>query len=78
MVFSAARAWLQAMTPAAATQKLRNIIASPPSLFGESLLSDRAILFAEFWQSAIDVVDASTPLTIRPGDIPIGLTRKLP
>jgi hypothetical protein len=26
MVFSAARAWLQAMTPAAATQTIRNIM----------------------------------------------------
>jgi hypothetical protein len=37
MVFSAARAWLQAMTPAAATQKIRNIMISPPGLFGQSL-----------------------------------------
>jgi hypothetical protein len=30
MVFSAARAWLQAMTPAAATQTIRNIMVSLP------------------------------------------------
>jgi hypothetical protein len=33
-------------------------------------LTERAMPFAEFWQSAFDAVDAGTPLTIRPGDIP--------
>jgi hypothetical protein len=35
-----------------------------------AFLVDRAMPFAEYWQSAIDAVDDGTPLTIRPGDIP--------
>jgi hypothetical protein len=33
-------------------------------------LVDRAMPFAEYWQSAIDAADDATPLTIRPADIP--------
>src|ERR1700730_14269837 len=33
-------------------------------------LTERAMPFAAFWESAIDAVDDGTPLTIKPGDIP--------
>jgi hypothetical protein len=33
-------------------------------------MNGRAIPFVEYWQNAIEAVDAGTPLTIRPGDIP--------
>jgi hypothetical protein len=33
-------------------------------------LIERAMPFAEYWQSTIAAVDDGTPLTIRPGDIP--------
>jgi hypothetical protein len=35
-----------------------------------AFLVDRAMPFAEYWQSAIEAADDGTPLTIRPGDIP--------
>jgi hypothetical protein len=34
-------------------------------------IADRALPFVEFWDEAIEVVDAGTPLTIKPGDVPI-------
>jgi hypothetical protein len=35
-----------------------------------TFLVERAMPFAEYWQSAIDAVDDGTPLTIRTGDMP--------
>jgi hypothetical protein len=34
-------------------------------------LTERAIPFVEFWEGAIDAVDAGATLTIEPGDIPL-------
>jgi hypothetical protein len=34
-------------------------------------LNERAAPFLQFWEKAIDTVEAGTELTIRPGDIPM-------
>jgi hypothetical protein len=39
-------------------------------------LTGRAMPFVEYWEGAIDAVDAGTALTIKPGDIPLWFDKR--